>query len=101
MALKNRTKGKAAPNLDKAKDPPLPIFDRSQLASMDEFLSELRAKSACRIAIFLGAGASKIFGYPVTRDLMLIIFQGLKKGEILEKSAEGPGVTSQCGVRHQ
>jgi hypothetical protein len=95
MTLKRQARGKAARNLDKAKDPRSPIFDPSQLAAMDEFLRELRAKSVRPIAIFLGAGASKVFGYPITRDLMLKIFQGLAKGEILEKSAKGPGVMSQ------
>ncbi len=95
MSQKIGIKGKAARNLDKAKAPPSPTFDPSQLASMDAFLGELRAKSDRPIAIFLGAGASKVFGYPITRDLMLKIFQGLAKGQILEKSAKGPGVMSQ------
>jgi hypothetical protein len=95
MTLKNETRGKAARSLHKTKGPRSPVFDPSQLAFMDEFLRELRAESVRPIAIFLGAGASKVFGYPITRDLMLRIFQGLARGEILKKSAKGPGVMSK------
>ena len=59
---------------------------------MDELLRGFRTSSNRPIAVFLGAGASKTFGYPITRDLMLKIFGGLIKNEILDKEEVGPGV---------
>jgi hypothetical protein len=66
----------------------------AQAAGMDGLLQELARRSNRPVAIFLGAGASKAFGYPLTRDLMLKIFQGLIKGTILSKNSAGPGVWS-------
>ena len=60
MTLKSERRGKAVLNPEKAKVHRSPILDPSQQASRDEFLEELRAKSVRPIAIFLGAGASKV-----------------------------------------
>jgi NAD-dependent SIR2 family protein deacetylase len=61
---------------------------------MDRFLDDLRSSSSRPIALFFGAGASKTFGYPITRDLMLKVFEGLINDEILEQSYKGPGAKS-------
>jgi NAD-dependent SIR2 family protein deacetylase len=70
------------------------LSDPAQEAGLDAFLRKLRRRSNRPLAIFLGAGASKTFGYPITRDLMLKIFEGLIQGRILEKNASGPGAVS-------
>lgn len=72
-----------------------PIVDHAQQAGFDALLQELQRRSNRPLAIFLGAGASKTFGYPITRDLMLKIFEGLIKGRILKKNASGPGAVSK------
>lgn len=51
---------------------------------MNGLLKDLGRKSSKPLAIFLGAGASKTFGYPLTRDLMLDIFTGLRSGSLLK-----------------
>jgi hypothetical protein len=70
-----------------------------QEGDIDALLKELDRRSNKPLALFLGAGASKAFGYPITRELMLKIFQGLKSGSILSKNATGPGALSKdpCG----
>lgn len=58
--------------------------------AMDQLIRSLVAKDTRRIAIFLGAGASKLFGYPLTRDLLLMILEGLKSRRILlHRSGDG------------
>lgn len=71
-----------------------PAADPVQHAGFDALLGDLRHRSNRSLAIFLGAGASKTFGYPITRDLMLKIFEGLIKKQILKKNASGPGALS-------
>jgi hypothetical protein len=43
------------------------------------------------LALFLGAGASKPFGYPLTRELMLQILEGVDNGSLLASRARGTG----------
>lgn len=62
-----------------------------QIQAMDEVLAALSPSSQRPLVVFLGAGASKPFGYPVTRDLMLMILRGLLDGTILAKTGKGPG----------
>ena len=50
---------------------------------MDTVFREWRSKAIARSLFFLGAGASKAFGYPITRDLMFPIFQGLATRKVL------------------
>lgn len=66
-------------------------FPRSsaQIAAMDDWLSMLSGEGGLRVAVFLGAGASKTFDYPITRDLMLKIFQGLR-GKTILSADKGP-----------
>ncbi len=59
-----------------------------QEAQIDQTICRFRTKSTKPIAFFLGAGSSKTFGYPLTRDLMLEIFQGLASGNILDKPSK-------------
>lgn len=51
---------------------------------MDAWLLALSREHGQRVAVFLGAGASKTFDYPITRDLMLRIFEGLRDKTILD-----------------
>lgn len=49
----------------------------------ERLLRALADRSHRKLAIFLGAGASKPFGYPLTRELMFAILEGLKARKIL------------------
>jgi NAD-dependent SIR2 family protein deacetylase len=62
---------------------------------MDELLASLQTRSKRPLVIFLGAGASKTFDYPLTRELMFRIFQGLHSGQVLAERtfAHGKPVT--------
>jgi hypothetical protein len=46
---------------------PLPPGPTPEQQAMDAFLREMDSGKRGSIAVFLGAGASKPFGYPVTR----------------------------------
>jgi len=59
---------RAAANTPRARDL------RDPAAEMDALLREITAGRTRKIAVFLGAGASKIFGYPLTSELMGRIF---------------------------
>lgn len=61
----------------------------AEKAAFDVLLQELNQPSKRPLAIFLGAGASKTFGYPITRELMLKIFDGLRKGRIFQGTVRG------------
>lgn len=56
-----------------------------QKAAMDGLLKALSGRSGKPIALFLGAGASKTFGYPLTRELMMEIFEGLHNRRFLNR----------------
>jgi len=64
----------------------------AEIVAMDDVLSALSPTSLRSLVVFLGAGASKPFGYPITRELMLRILQGLHQGTILAKAGKGPGM---------
>jgi NAD-dependent SIR2 family protein deacetylase len=53
--------------------------DLSERARMRSLASALSKTSQRPLAVFLGAGASKPFGYPITRELMLKIFQHIRR----------------------
>ena len=59
--------------------------------AMEELLNALDRRSSRPIAVFLGAGASKTFGYPLTRELMFEIFHGLQSGKVLNEKPNGGG----------
>jgi hypothetical protein len=61
-----------------------PILTPEQEA-MDNLLDTLEQPGTNPIAIFMGAGASKTFGYPLTRELMLKILRGLDEGKVLNE----------------
>ena len=65
-----------------------PAFAPEQIAAMDAAHAQWRKRSNRPVAVFLGAGASKTFGYPLTRDLMFQIFRGLKCGRLLGSRSE-------------
>jgi NAD-dependent SIR2 family protein deacetylase len=92
MARRKKSREKTSRAVKKNSAPP--IVDLTQQAGFDDLIRELKRGSNRPLAIFLGAGASKTFGYPITRDLMLKIFEGLIKGRILNKNASGPGALS-------
>jgi NAD-dependent SIR2 family protein deacetylase len=71
-----------------------------QIQAMDAALRELASRRGGSVAVFLGAGASKSFGYPLTRDLMLQIFKGLLQNEILGREAAGMG-TAKTSPRQE
>ena len=58
---------------------------------MNELLDDLQRPSERPLVIFLGAGASKTFGYPLTRELMFRIFQGLQSGSVLSEQVRSNG----------
>lgn len=58
---------------------------------MKELVATLGRQSKKPLAIFLGAGASRPFGYPITRDLMRQILSNLKK-VAAKKGARNPRV---------
>jgi NAD-dependent SIR2 family protein deacetylase len=66
-----------------------------QVVEMDSMLRRVGKRSNRPIAIFLGAGAASSFGYPLTRDLMLRIFEGLTRNKILSKSITLSGVVTK------
>jgi hypothetical protein len=67
-----------------------PEFAPEQIVAMDAALSQLKTQSNRPVAIFLGAGASKSFGYPLTRDLMFQIFRDLQRGRLLSRHNSAP-----------
>lgn len=62
---------------------------------MDQALDQMRGNAEAPVAVFLGAGASKMFGYPLTRDLMFRIFQGLQDGSILSRDVAATGARNR------
>src|SRR4026209_1990555 len=48
------------------------------IVSNAKLVAELRRRGTRRTALFLGAGASKTFGYPVTGELLGSIFRALR-----------------------
>ena len=58
---------------------------------MNELLDDLQRPSERPLVIFLGAGASKTFGYPLTRELMFRIFQGLQSVSVLSEQVRSNG----------
>ena len=48
-----------------------------------EAAGEIRARTG-RVAVFLGAGASKTFGWPLTNELLPIIIDGLIRNDLFE-----------------
>ena len=62
---------------------------------MDRALDQMSGSAEGPTAVFLGAGSSKMFGYPLTRDLMLRIFQGLHDGSLLDREVVA-GVAGRC-----
>jgi hypothetical protein len=56
--------------------------DQKNLARirMQKLMDALKKPRKAPLTIFLGAGASKPFGYPITRELMLTIFQQVRQG---------------------
>ena len=53
------------------------------VASASDAAAELHRRPTARSVVFLGAGASKTFGYPLTRDLLPAIFGELGSSEFL------------------
>jgi hypothetical protein len=60
------------------------ISDGDSVA-MDRLVAELARPDESSIAVISGAGASKPFGYPLTRELMLKIFLQLQKSSGSDK----------------
>ena len=52
--------------------------------AIETLVHSLKKRSRRKLAVFLGAGASKPFGYPLTRELMLEILKQLREGSILQ-----------------
>ncbi len=65
-------------------NPRLSARDRSR---MKDLVQALHKPSRYAAAVFLGAGASKPFGYPITRELMLEIFKNLQRQRNSAKSS--------------
>lgn len=54
-----------------------------ELACLRGAVQRLRRRKSKRIAVFLGAGASANFGYPLTRDLLRIIIENINSPRFL------------------
>jgi len=71
------------------------------LSGRPEFDTILPVES---ITIFLGAGSSKPFGYPLTAEIMPLIIERAIEGKLFERRSEGPASTNvlpdaaACGV---
>src|SRR5207237_680974 len=67
----------------------------AEIAQMDQFLARMQRKRSNPVAVFLGAGASKPFGYPLTGELLFKILHALKDGGILQQSFWNSGKQKQ------
>lgn len=60
-----------------------------QRVRMERLARTLRRNKTSKLALFLGAGASRLFGYPITRELMLEILKRLSSRKASKRARTG------------